>query len=321
MENEIQKTNSAASAVKTWQQALVSSEGKFLAIVGNEQTTKKELGFAAQIIEGSDKLRTCSPESITNAVINVARTGITLNPVMKLAYLIPRGGKCVLDFSYVGLIKMLKDNNAIKFIDAFIVYEDELANGGFKTDTLKNEIHHVQVIAKSLEEQKKRKIYGAYTRSILTDGTVVFGQLMPMWEIEKRMQKSESKNSQYSPWQNWNEDMVKKTVIRRDFKFLIAGNPNDKLIAALDVEDQNNPLENTNGHVKTKTTVVFMEDAELVDETTGEIKAEGEIKPEEEPKAEKQAEEVQPNPAEAKAEQPKETKKKGKAEQSNLDLK
>ena len=139
MENEIQKTNPtgvAGVAMKTWKDALLNSEGKFLAIVGNEQSTKKELGFAAQVIEGSDKLRTCSPESIMNAVINVARTGITLNPVMKLAYLIPRGGKCVLDFSYVGLIKMLKDNNAIKFIDAFIVYEDELTNGGFKADTL-----------------------------------------------------------------------------------------------------------------------------------------------------------------------------------------
>lgn len=267
MSNEIQKTG--ANAPTKWQQALINSEGKFLAIVGNEATTKKELGFAAQILEGSAQLKACDPSSICNAVINVARTSITLNPVMKLAYLIPRGGKCVLDFSYIGLIKMLKDYGVVKFIDAFVVYEDENEAGKFKIDNLENKIFHEPIIAKSLEEQSKRKIYGAYTRSILNDGTVVFGQFMAWREIEKRQQKSESRNSQYSPWQNWLEDMVKKTVIRRDFKFLIAGNPDEKLQAAIQIEDENNPLESSNGHVKKTTNVVFMEDVEVMEEEPG----------------------------------------------------
>ena len=96
--------NKLQKSMPTWKNSLIKAEQKFLSI--EPEKAKRELGFAAQIFEQNPSLQKCDPVSIINAVVNVARTSITLNPVLKLAYLIPRKNKCVLEFSYVGLIKI-----------------------------------------------------------------------------------------------------------------------------------------------------------------------------------------------------------------------
>ena len=111
------------SNLTSWKASLKEAHTKFTAI--NPEKATSELGFAMQIFQNSDTLQRCDPQSILNAVVNVARTSVTLNPVMRLAYLVPRKNKCVLDFSYMGLVAMLRDNNCIKSISAHIVYENE----------------------------------------------------------------------------------------------------------------------------------------------------------------------------------------------------
>ncbi len=91
----------------SWKSSLKEAHTKFIAI--NPEKASLELGFAMQIIQNNDDLQRCDPKSILNAVVNVARTSVTLNPVMRLAYLVPRKGKCVPDFSYIGLVAMLRE--------------------------------------------------------------------------------------------------------------------------------------------------------------------------------------------------------------------
>lgn len=219
-----------------WQLALIQAEGKFLAISGKKEETKIELGFAAMLLEGNEKLKGCSQESIINAVINVARTGITLNPILKLAHLVPRGGKCILDFDYKGLVKVLKDNGCIKHIDAIIVYEDEEFE---ESNSPVVPPSHKVIYMKTEAEQKKRTYKGVYCRVLLLDNTVVYTKFMPYWEVLKTEKVSQAAKSEYSPWNTWREEMVKKTKIKRDFKTLISGSPNDKVIAALEIEESN----------------------------------------------------------------------------------
>lgn len=241
MENKDEKqlpAEQTKTPLKPWQTALVKAEGKFLAISDPERT-KVELGFAAQLIQSSEMLQKCSPESIINAVINVARTGITLNPIMKLAHLVPRANKCVLDFDYKGLVKTLKDNNCIKHIDAYIVYEDE----EFNQDVALNQVKHEIKYAETEAEQKKRKMKGVYSRVIFPDNSVMFTQLMPMWEVEKTEKVSTAAKSDYSPWKTWREEMVKKTKIKRDYKMLISGNPSEQLQTVLKLEEENTGVE------------------------------------------------------------------------------
>lgn len=225
--------------VAIWRQQLIKAETKFLAIQDNEKIAKRELGFAAQIIEGSTNLQGCEPNSLLNAVINVARTGITLNPVMKLAYLVPRDKKCVLDFSYMGLVSMLKSNGCVKDMQAVIVYTDEEYEEG---------IHqlippvHKKKYAETEDEQKTRQIKGVYCCVVHLDNTVTFTPFMPYWDIQRTEKTSKAAGTAYSPWNTFREEMVKKTKVKRDFKMLVKGRESEQLSAALAIEEENNGL-------------------------------------------------------------------------------
>jgi len=230
--------------LQVWQQALINAETKFLAVAGKKELAKIELGFALMLMEKNKYLKDCTYDSIINAVINVARTGITLSPILKLAHLVPRKTngvwECSLDFDYKGLVKVLKDNGCLKDIQAIIVYEDE------KFEESNSPIIapvHEKRHSKSEEEQKARVVAGCYSQVLLLDNTVIYTQFMPYWEIQKSEKVSQSASSEYSPWKKWREEMIKKTKIKRDFKTLISGNPNEKVIHALAVEEKNTVID------------------------------------------------------------------------------
>ena len=223
--------------ITNWKETLKSAFPKFQQI--NPEKTKSELGFALQIFQNNPALQKCEPQSILNAVVNVARTSITLNPVMRLAYLIPRKNKCQLEFSYMGLVAILRDNNCIKSISAHIVYENE----EFDYNIAENKILHKPTFAKTEQEHNSRKIIGCYSRATLPNDEIVF-EFMPMWEIEKVKRVSEGSNSKFSAWNTWQDEMIKKTVIKRHFKMLISVNPTEALSTALKIENENNMLIN-----------------------------------------------------------------------------
>jgi|TARA_R110000744_G_scaffold287065_1_gene398312 recombination protein RecT len=215
-----------------WEQSLGKAFTKFQSI--NPEKALIELSFAKQIFESNSYLQRCEPQSVMNAVLNVARTSITLNPIMKLAYLIPRKNKCVLEFSYMGLVSLLKDNNCIKNISAHIVYSDE----EFKFDISQNKILHTPKYADSESEHNNRKVYGAYSRAVLPTNEVIY-EFMPFWELEKIKNTSEGSSNKYSAWNNWTDEMYKKSVIKRHFKTLISVNPSVNVMSALEVEHSN----------------------------------------------------------------------------------
>lgn len=238
--NETPVRQEQSKSLTNWQQAIAQAQDKFLSISGSEEKTKIELGFAVQLVAKNPQLQKCDARSIFESVINVARTGITLNPVYKLAHLVPRGGKCVLDFDYKGLVKILKDNGCIKDIQAIIVYEDEDFEEG--QDQL-TPPHHKRNYSETEKEHNERKKKGVYSRVLLPDNTIIFTPFMPAWEILKTKNTSKAASSQYSPWNTWEDEMWKKTKIKRDFKTLIAGNPGDKVSKTLEIEEKNNGLQ------------------------------------------------------------------------------
>jgi len=233
----------------TWEKSLSEGHTKYLKTMNYDannvpqevkQKAMQEIGFAYQSMINNKMLQTCEPQSIVNAITNIARTSITLNPVMRLAYLVPRNGKCVLDFSYMGMISLLKNNGNIRTINAYIVYEDE----DFRHDIVENVIHHTPRYAKTEKEHNTRSILGAYSIAKLPTGEVDYC-FMPYWEIEKVKNSSKGADSKYSPWVTWKDEMIKKTIIKRHFKMLISVNDtfNSKLTTLLEVENDNNGLQ------------------------------------------------------------------------------
>tara|TARA_R110001592_G_scaffold337508_1_gene624204 strand:- start:5103 stop:6035 length:933 start_codon:yes stop_codon:yes gene_type:complete len=235
------------SEIRIWEQSLQKGHKKLLSVYsGNNENVSKEvkqkalqeLGFAYQFISDNELLQKCEPLSIINAITNIARTSITLNPVMRLAYLVPRGGKCVLDFSYMGMISLLKSNGNIKTINSYIVYEDEQ----FEHDIVNNVILHKPKYSSSEKEHNARKIIGAYSVAKLPTNDIDYC-FMPYWEIEKVKKSSRGGFA----WKDWQDEMIKKTVIKRHFKMLISVNNvhDNKLNALLEIENENNGFKET----------------------------------------------------------------------------
>jgi phage RecT family recombinase len=226
----------AENNLPLWRQQLNSSYVKFASL--SPDKAKTELAFALQTFQNNTRLQQCEPQSIFDAIVNISRTNLSLNPITKLAYLIPRKNKCVLEISYVGLVKMLKDDGCIKHISAHLVYEDE----EFNYDVPNNKITHNATYPKSEEEHKSRIIKGVYTRAELPTSDIIF-DFIPTWEIEK-IKGVSSYTGKGSVWDVWKLEMYKKTAIKRSFKLLI-GNASSTLANVLAIEEDNNPIKST----------------------------------------------------------------------------
>lgn len=199
----------------------------------------REANFALQVLEANSFLQKLDSQSIINSVKNISLIGLTLNPAMKYAYLVPRNGKCTLDISYVGMIKLLTDAGTVKNITADVVYQKEIDNGNF--DFRKGSdpyLKHKPMVF----ESDKGEMVGAYAIAYFRDGGCQF-EMMGKDEMLKIKNYSESykneKTRQYSPWENWEPEMWKKTVLRRLYKMLPKTKVSDKLIAALGNEHEN----------------------------------------------------------------------------------
>lgn len=187
-----------------------------------------EVEFAVQALSNNSYLATSTPQSIQEALKNVALTGLSLNPVLKYSYLVPRrmGGKVTATLmpSYIGLAKILTDTGAVKGISAEIVHaeeidslEIELGIGGFARH-------------KPIFDKKPGEIVACYAKAILADGTP-FVSLIRKWEWEDIRNRSEAyknyvakkaKGENPAPpvWISDEKEMIKKTLIKNMWKFL-----------------------------------------------------------------------------------------------------
>lgn len=215
--------------------------------LADEKTFMKEASFALQAINANPQLKECNHESIQQAVLNVAQTGLTLNPINPLAYLIPRyqknkGKVCVLNPSYQGLVKLITDTKSVKNVYAYCVYEGD----DFKV-TLGTSI--------GVEHEPKfesKKITKVYAVAKLPDGTDQI-EVMTIEECHKIRGMSEGfkayerlkKQNKTIPcvWINHEPEMCRKTVIKRLCKYLPKTEQWDKLNEVIELDNQDYTLD------------------------------------------------------------------------------
>jgi recombination protein RecT len=226
------------SNIAPWTRAIGKAEPRFNEIAeadGNLVLFKREAMFAHQVISSSSYLQKCSPESIFNAIVNVASVGITLSPAEKLAYLVPRYHKesrqtlCCLDISYRGLKHIAESTGAIQTAVAELVRENDTWKWH---DKLTKPTHDYDPMAPA---SHRGDVRGAYCIAVLPSG-VLQVEPMSLEELEKVESVSQAKNG---PWKDWWEEMAKKSVVRRASKMW----PHNRRIAeATAVLDQHQGL-------------------------------------------------------------------------------
>lgn len=197
----------------------------------------RESSFALQILQDSSFLAEAAmanQDSIKRAILNVAAIGLTLSPVHKLAYLVPRKKKVCLEISYRGFVQLATDIGAIKWAHAEVVCE----NDRFELRGIGKEPLH----AFNPFDSARGEVVGAYCVAKTHDGDFLT-TVMSAEEIISIRDRSESFKSNSGPWVTDRNEMIKKTVIRRAYKSWPMTDGRKRFDVAVDVTNDFDPAE------------------------------------------------------------------------------
>jgi len=206
----------------------------------DQKTFDTELSFALQHINKNSQLQKSTAQSNILAVLNIAQTGLSLNPVLKYAYLVPRsvnrGGQWVvetyLEPSYIGLCKLVTDSGSAKSIVSHLVYEGDEFEVSLGTST---SIDHKPKF-------KSKDITHVYVVSVLSDGSKMV-DIMTKSDIDDIRGRSESYKAfdagklKSCVWTSDYGEMARKTVIRRGIKYLPKTDMWEKIGQAISLDE------------------------------------------------------------------------------------
>ena len=199
--------------IVTWIDAQRETFGKVVSSKAIE--FEREKGFALQVLDANDfLLKTAygNPQSLQNAIPNVAAIGISLNPAAKLAYLVPRKKSVCLDISYMGLMHIAQEAGAIQWGQAVIVR----AADKFQLRGLDQQPLHEYEPFKPASD--RGAIVGVYC-VVKTDGGDYLTHCMQIDAVHAIRDRSEAFKSGSGPWKTDYEEMVKKTCVKQASKY------------------------------------------------------------------------------------------------------
>jgi len=209
----------------------------------DEAVFQKEVSFAVQIFRANSYLQQCDAKSALKAVLNTAQTGLTLNPVLKYAYLVPRYNKasgmleCCLDPSYQGLLKLLTDTGSVKSIQCNLVWAGDDIEVDIASD--RKIIKHVPY---TFTGKDKGDLVASYSIARLHDDSVHV-EMMSAADINEIRDRSESykayKNGKVKSaiWATDYPEMCRKTVIKRHWKYLPKSDHSEQFAKAVDLDN------------------------------------------------------------------------------------
>jgi phage RecT family recombinase len=183
---------------------------------------EKEAGFACSIWNDPKNgyLRKATKESLLKSVINIAQTSLTLNPIAREAFLIPRSDKgtiqCNLEPSYMGLVKLLTDAGSVTSINTQLVYEEDEFEINLASD---EPVRHIPNLT------DRKTLIGVYAIAKLATGEKQV-EWMEIKEVNKIRDTSDSykaflkDNQKQTIWNTYYGEMVRKTVLKRIYKYL-----------------------------------------------------------------------------------------------------
>tara|TARA_R110000737_G_scaffold4475_1_gene14526 strand:+ start:37 stop:864 length:828 start_codon:yes stop_codon:yes gene_type:complete len=190
-----------------------NQESLFLPVLSDESVVwEKEKQFAIQAIQANDylaKIANNNQASLQNAIVNIASIGISLNPALKYAYLVPRKGGVCLDLSYMGLLHLAQSSGVILWGQCKIVR----ANDTYQNQGLSKEPSHL-----SDTFGDRGEIVGAYCTVKTIDGDYLTEE-MSIKEIFDIRARSEAFKKGNGPWKTDEGEMIRKTVVKRAYKY------------------------------------------------------------------------------------------------------
>lgn len=210
-----------SNEVMTWPMVIEQVAPKFNEIANAQKLVAwaEESQFAIQALQKNDTLAKCSAHTVQNSIINVAAVGLTLNPALGYAYLVPEKGECNLKVSFKGLVKIATDSGSILWVKAEIVKaNDKFAYNG----PCSMPDHSMNPFI------DRGATVGVYCIAKTHQGDILV-DVMSADEIAKIRKAAK----QDYVWSAWPDEMAKKAIIKRASKQWPKTDRSDRLDLAI----------------------------------------------------------------------------------------
>lgn len=257
-------------------QFLAARMSQIKSVVASNLTPEKMCRIALNELRTNKYLMQAAlnnPMSLVNSVIQASHLGLEIGGTLGQAYLVPFKGEVKMMPGYRGLISLARRSGDISSINAEIAYEHDV----FDLELgIQAKVKHKP----KLDGDRGTPVL-VYMVAHFKDGGYHF-EWMTISDVMKVKARSASvKSGKESPWDTDESEMIKKTVIRRGWKYL-----------PMSIEMQKAAI--VDSAIEQDKNIVIDGDSFVVDQETGEIIDHDEKRPE--PKQEaKQIEHIPAN--------------------------
>lgn len=231
------------------------------------------LNICLTTLRRNPKLLNCDRKSLCGAMVQAAQLGLQPNTLGQ-AYILPYKDEAQLIIGYRGMIDLARRSGDLESINARCVYANDEFDLKFG---IEEELTHRPYYLTGAEN--KGEMIGAYVVARL-QGDAHHIEFMPKDEIDSIRNSASGSDRSDSPWQSDYEEMAKKTVVRRAFKYLPVSTDAQR---AAEADQSVQTFDEQEGDVVPATVVQESEDSETVevdgeeatvDTDTGEVQAE-----------------------------------------------
>lgn len=204
--------------------------------------TDRFMRIAWSMVRSTKDLPDCTSASIQQSVVKAAQLG--LEPLLGMVYLVPyknnktktTEAQCII--GYRGMLELARRSEKVAAIWAHVVFEGDVFEREYG---LHQNIKHIPV-----DRDKRGPLKAAYAVAKLIGSDEPVFIVLDKEDIMKRKKVSRGSDSDYSPWQQWPEEMWKKTAMRALFPLLpvavetqaaVAQEEREEMIIDIDAEE------------------------------------------------------------------------------------
>lgn len=258
------KALSKSAKANTIRNLLEKSKGQIAMALPKHLNADRIIRVAMTSIQRTPKLLECDPISLVGAIIQSSQLGLEPDGILGHAYLVPfrntKMNRMEVQFipGYKGLIDLARRSGQVVSIGSHVVYSNEKFELKFGFDeTIQHE---------PLPPSKRGERKGVYAVARLKDGSAHFEFL---WAEEVEAIKNTSKAKNFGPWKTHEEEMWRKTAIRRLVKYLPVSVELAKAAAVDELADAGVNTQEFFGDIELEATTV--ENKKTIDDALGEV--------------------------------------------------
>lgn len=199
----------ASQPQNSFQQFLSVRKSHIASVLPKHMTPDRVVKVALTTFNRTPALADCSMPSIFMAIMQAAELGLEPGGALGHAYLVPYKNQCQFILGYRGMIELARRSGEIESIEAHIVHE----NDEFEIEYGLNE----KLVHRPCLSGDAGPLIFVYAIARLKGGGRQF-EMMTKAQVDAV--RNRSKAGHNGPWVTDYEEMARKTVVRRLFKYL-----------------------------------------------------------------------------------------------------